>query len=84
MGVRLSGATVHFVRAEMDAGPIVMQAAVPVLAGDTPDDLAARVLGAEHVIYPRALALVASGEAWVEGETVHFARPELALPHYIA
>ncbi len=50
MGVRLSGATVHFVRAEMDAGPIVMQAAVPVLAGDTPDDLAARVLGAEHVI----------------------------------
>jgi phosphoribosylglycinamide formyltransferase 1 len=84
MGVRLSGATVHFVRAEMDAGPIVMQAAVPVLTGDTPDDLAARVLGAEHVIYPRALALVASGQAWVEGETVRFARPELGLPHFLA
>jgi phosphoribosylglycinamide formyltransferase 1 len=83
MGVRLSGATVHFVRAEMDAGPIVLQAAVPVLAGDTPDDLAARVLGAEHVIYPRALALVASGQAWVEGETVRFARPELGLPHFL-
>jgi phosphoribosylglycinamide formyltransferase-1 len=82
-GVRLSGATVHFVRAEMDAGPIVLQAAVPVLTTDTPDDLAARVLSAEHIIYPRALALVASGEAWVEGEVVRFARPELALPHYL-
>jgi phosphoribosylglycinamide formyltransferase 1 len=82
-GVRLSGATVHFVRAEMDAGPIVLQAAVPVLTTDTPDDLAARVLSAEHIIYPRALALVASGEAWVQGEVVRFARPELALPHYL-
>ncbi len=79
-GVRLSGATVHFVRAEMDAGPIVLQAAVPVLGGDTPDSLAVRVLEAEHVIYPRALALVASGQAWVEGETVRFATPELGLP----
>jgi phosphoribosylglycinamide formyltransferase 1 len=79
-GVRLTGATVHYVRSEMDAGPIVMQAAVPVLAGDSAETLAARVLEAEHVIYPRALAMVASGQAWVEGETVRFAAPELARP----
>jgi phosphoribosylglycinamide formyltransferase-1 len=83
-GVRIAGATVHFVRAEMDAGPIVLQAAVPVRAEDTPDSLAARVLKAEHIIYPRALALVASGAAWVEGETVRFAAPELALPVFLA
>jgi phosphoribosylglycinamide formyltransferase-1 len=82
-GVRVAGATVHFVRAEMDAGPIVLQAAVPVLADDTPDALAARVLEAEHIIYPRALALVASGGAWVEGEIVRFASPELALPVFL-
>lgn len=69
-GVRLHGCTVHFVRAEMDDGPIIVQAAVPVLDGDTADDLAARVLAAEHMIYPRALALVASGRAVVEGERV--------------
>jgi phosphoribosylglycinamide formyltransferase 1 len=83
MGVRLSGATVHVVRAEMDAGPIVMQAAVPVLADDTPDSLAARVLSAEHVIYPRALGLIASGKAWVEGESVRFASPELGRPVFL-
>lgn len=69
-GVRLAGCTVHFVRTEMDAGPIVAQAAVPVLDGDTPDDLAARVLKAEHKLYPHALALVASGAARVENERV--------------
>src|SRR5262245_38375711 len=84
MGVRLSGATVHFVRHEMDAGPIVLQAAVPVLAGDTAETLAARVLGAEHVIYPRALGLIASGQAWVEGETVRFASPELSPALFLA
>jgi phosphoribosylglycinamide formyltransferase 1 len=83
MGVRLSGATVHFVRAEMDAGPIILQAAVPVLGDDTPDSLAARVLAAEHVIYPQALGLIASGKAWVEGETVRFASPELARPVFL-
>jgi phosphoribosylglycinamide formyltransferase-1 len=83
-GVRLAGATVHFVRAEMDAGPIVLQAAVPVLTDDTPESLAARVLEAEHVIYPRALALIASGAAWVEGEQVRFASPELGLPVFLA
>ena len=69
-GVRIAGCTVHFVRTEMDAGPIIAQAAVPVLAGDAPEDLAARVLEAEHEIYPLALRLVASGEAKVEGELV--------------
>ncbi len=69
-GVRISGCTVHFVRAELDAGPIVAQAAVPVLPGDDPQTLAARVLRAEHRLYPWALRLVASGQAWVEGERV--------------
>jgi phosphoribosylglycinamide formyltransferase-1 len=65
-GVRIHGATVHFVRAEVDRGPIVAQAAVPVLAGDTPEALAARVLAAEHRLYPLAVRLVASGAARVE------------------
>ncbi|GBE44609.1 MAG TPA: phosphoribosylglycinamide formyltransferase [Rhizobiales bacterium] len=69
-GVTISGCTVHFVRTQMDAGPIVAQAAVPVLAGDTADQLAARVLEAEHRLYPLALKLVASGNARVEGERV--------------
>ena len=69
-GVRIAGCTVHFVRTEMDAGPIIAQAAVPVLADDTPDVLAARVLEAEHKIYPLALRLVASDEAKVEDERV--------------
>ncbi len=71
-GVRLSGCTVHFMRTEMDSGPIVAQAAVPVLPEDTPDELAARVLEAEHKLYPLALKLVASGEAEVENERVVF------------
>jgi phosphoribosylglycinamide formyltransferase-1 len=62
-GVRISGATVHFVIAETDAGPIIAQAAVPVLGDDDVDALAARVLAAEHRLYPLALALVAAGRA---------------------
>lgn len=69
-GVKLSGCTVHFVRTEMDAGPIIAQAAVPVLPDDTADDLAARVLEAEHKLYPHALRLVASDQIQVEGEQV--------------
>ena len=64
-GVRIHGATVHYVRPEMDDGPIIGQAAVPVLAGDTPDALAARVLEAEHRLYPACLRLVAEGKARV-------------------
>jgi phosphoribosylglycinamide formyltransferase-1 len=62
-GVRISGATVHFVIPETDAGPIITQAAVPVREGDTADTLAARVLAVEHRIYPLALKLVAQGRA---------------------
>jgi phosphoribosylglycinamide formyltransferase-1 len=69
-GVRFTGCTVHFVWPEMDAGPIIAQAAVPVLEGDTPDTLAARVLTAEHRIYPLSLALVASGRTKVTGSRV--------------
>ena len=71
-GVLLAGCTVHFVRPEMDEGPIIMQAAVPVLPDDSPDSLAARVLVQEHRIYPAALRLVAAGDAVVEGERVRF------------
>lgn len=60
-GVRIHGATVHFVVPELDAGPIIAQAAVPVDPADTPETLGARVLEAEHRLYPHALALVASG-----------------------
>lgn len=71
-GVRISGCTVHFVRAEMDDGPIVAQAAVPVHSDDTASTLAARILVAEHKIYPLALKLVAEGKARVVGEKVVF------------
>ncbi len=69
-GVKLHGCTVHFVRAAMDDGPIIAQAAVPVLAEDTPDALAARVLAVEHRLYPLALALVAVNRARVVDERV--------------
>ncbi|WP_366654568.1 phosphoribosylglycinamide formyltransferase [Fodinicurvata sp. EGI_FJ10296] len=61
-GVRLTGCTVHLVTADMDSGPILVQAAVPVLLDDTPDRLAQRVLAAEHSCYPHALSLYASGK----------------------
>jgi phosphoribosylglycinamide formyltransferase-1 len=54
-GVKLHGCTVHFVTPDLDAGPIVIQAAVPVLANDTPDTLSKRVLRQEHIVYPRAI-----------------------------
>jgi phosphoribosylglycinamide formyltransferase 1 len=67
-GVKISGATVHFVIPETDAGPILMQGAVAVHDDDTPDTLAARILGVEHRIYPDALRLVASGKVRLEGD----------------
>ena len=69
-GVRIAGCTVHFVRTETDTGPIIAQAAVPVLSSDTATTLAARVLEAEHKIYPIALKLVASGRASCEVEKI--------------
>ncbi|WP_425994297.1 phosphoribosylglycinamide formyltransferase [Afipia sp. DC4300-2b1] len=65
-GVKIHGATVHFVVPEMDSGPIIMQGAVAVRDDDTPDTLAARVLGVEHRIYPDALRLVAGGRTRLE------------------
>jgi phosphoribosylglycinamide formyltransferase-1 len=62
-GAKTSGATVHFVIPETDAGPIIAQESVPVLANDTPDTLAARVLAAEHRLYPAALKRVVEGKA---------------------
>src|SRR5271156_704418 len=67
-GVKISGATVHFVIPETDAGPIVMQGAVPVADDDTPETLAARILAVEHRIYPDALRLVADGGVRLEGD----------------
>ncbi len=64
-GCRLHGCTVHLVTAETDAGPILAQAAVPVLPGDTPDGLAARVLAQEHRLYPAALAGFVTGRSTV-------------------
>jgi phosphoribosylglycinamide formyltransferase-1 len=67
-GVKISGATVHFVIPETDAGPIVMQGAVPVHDGDTAEALSERVLTVEHRIYPEALRLLASGRLHLEGD----------------
>jgi phosphoribosylglycinamide formyltransferase-1 len=69
-GVKLSGCTVHFVSAEVDSGPIVGQAAVPVLPDDTAESLAARVLAQEHVLYPLCLRMVADGTARLDGGIV--------------
>jgi phosphoribosylglycinamide formyltransferase-1 len=67
-GVKISGATVHFVIPETDAGPIVMQGAIPVLDDDTADTLAARILSIEHRIYPEALRLLASDRIRLEAD----------------
>jgi len=73
-GVKVSGCTVHFVDEGLDSGPIVKQAAVPVLDEDTAESLSARILKEEHRIYPEAIALVLSGRYRVEGRRV------IALP----
>ncbi len=69
-GVKFAGCTVHFVRAEMDHGPIIAQASVPVLPEDTEDSLAARVLEAEHKIYPESVRLIADGRVNIMNERV--------------
>ena len=69
-GVRVSGCTVHFVDEYLDAGPIVMQAAVPVEDGDTADTLAARILKEEHRVYSEAIRLVLSGRYTIQGRRV--------------
>ncbi len=69
-GVKISGCTVHFVDEETDHGPIIIQAAVPVLEEDTEETLAARILEYEHKIYPRAIQLYAQGRLEIQGRRV--------------
>ena len=69
-GVKLHGCTVHFVTAELDHGPIIAQAAVPVLDGDIAESLAARVLRQEHLLYPRAVRWLLEGKLVIESGTV--------------
>jgi len=74
-GVRFSGCTVHFVAAEVDMGPIILQAVVPVLQNDTEDTLAARILVEEHKIYPEAVRLYFEGRLEVRGRRVFILDP---------
>lgn len=69
-GCKLAGCTVHFVTEGVDEGPIILQAAVPILDQDTPETLAARILEQEHKLYPRAVQLFAEGRLRVEGRRV--------------
>jgi len=75
-GVRLHGASVHFVTSQLDHGPIVAQSAVPVVAGDTPATLAERVLATEHIIYPRAVRWFVEGRLALDGLRVTLTPPE--------
>jgi phosphoribosylglycinamide formyltransferase 1 len=72
-GAKVSGCTVHFVTEGVDEGPIILQATVPVLEGDSPETLASRILVEEHVMYPRAVQLYADGRLIVEGRRVRIA-----------
>ncbi|HEY6200111.1 MAG TPA: phosphoribosylglycinamide formyltransferase [Candidatus Binatia bacterium] len=73
-GVRFAGCTVHFVNEECDQGPIIIQAAVPAYPDDTEETLSARILKAEHLIYPRAIQLYSEGRLRVEGRKVFIDR----------
>jgi len=75
-GCKLAGATVHFVTAALDHGPIVLQAAVPVLSDDVEEALSARVLAQEHVIYPRAVRWFVQGQLRIERGVVRHAGGE--------
>lgn len=70
-GVKVSGCTVHFVDEGMDTGPIILQEAVPVMEDDTEETLSERILHAEHILYPRALALYCEGRLCMEGRRVY-------------
>ena len=70
-GAKISGATTHFVDEQVDHGGVIMQASVPVLEGDTPDTLAARVLTVEHRILPESVRLFCAGKLGVDGRRVH-------------
>jgi phosphoribosylglycinamide formyltransferase-1 len=83
-GVRVSGCTVHFVRTEMDVGPIIIQAAVPVQPQDTPETLGARVLEQEHICYPQALKWLAEGRLSVQGQIVQVKENTPQNPHKVS
>jgi phosphoribosylglycinamide formyltransferase-1 len=74
-GVKVTGCTVHFVDAGVDAGPIIGQQTVPVMENDTPDTLHQRIHAAEHELYPVCLTAIARGEAFVKGRSVRFRGP---------
>jgi phosphoribosylglycinamide formyltransferase-1 len=74
-GVKYSGCTVHFVNEDLDAGPIILQAVVPVLDDDTTESLSARILAEEHRIYSQAIAIVLSGRYRIEGRRVLLSAP---------
>ncbi len=78
-GCKLAGATVHFVTPELDHGPIIAQAVVPVLPGDTEDTLSSRVLAREHVLYPRVVRWLVEGLVKVDGRMVRHVRGEPQL-----
>ncbi len=78
-GCKATGATVHFVTADLDHGPIIAQAVVPVLPGDSAETLGARVLAREHVLYPRAVRWMVDGLLQVEGHAVRHRRGEPQL-----
>ena len=71
-GVKFAGCTVHYVRADVDNGPIISQAATTVSPDDTPDSLAAKILKLEHQIYPQALAKIANGEITIDENKIEF------------
>jgi phosphoribosylglycinamide formyltransferase-1 len=75
-GVRITGCTVHFVDEFLDAGPIIIQAAVPVIENDTVESLSARILAQEHLIYPKAIGYIVDGRVTVEGRRVSIREEE--------
>ena len=82
-GVKISGCTVHFVDTGTDTGPVIIQAAVPVVEGDNEESLSARILQEEHRIYPEAIALFASRRLKVEGRKVVNKRNRLTINHAV-
>jgi phosphoribosylglycinamide formyltransferase-1 len=83
-GVRVTGATVHFVDAHYDRGPIIAQWPVPVHAGDTPEALAARVLQIEHILYPRVVCAVAADRIRLEADGTVAGLPGTTVKHFVA
>ena len=79
-GAKVSGCTIHFVDSSVDAGPVILQKAVPVLDDDTPDTLAARILEQEHIFLPLAVRLFAEGRLRVEGRRVWIDTRGIELP----